>query len=129
MKSPSFIANALLVAIGCGGATWYIAGAGSRFFLVLVYFALLAVVGLSSIFSLVKDSYPPSVAAGITNKISLLILAALLLSAFAVSPGSGAAVLPFIGLAAAINIVTLSQLGGSGRTKRSNRSRVERAPV
>ena len=124
MRTIVLLANVLLAAIGVSGAIWN--GARERLVLeVLACLGLLSVVGICSVVAIATESRIPSTIAVALNRLALVLVSLLLLLAFVVSPGSGAAALPVLGAIAAIHILTLNEVG---RTSRSTRSRVKRAP-
>lgn len=103
---PVFL-NFLLATAGLAGMAWYKSSA-SEFWPVLGYFVTLCVVGVVSATSYwIRSRTVLLLAIGI-NGLSAVLALALLITAFAVSPGSGAAAFPFIAVPILMNAAFLA---------------------
>ena len=100
------ILNSLLATVGVAGIAWYISSS-SEFWPSLVYFITLCAVGsVSATAQYIRSRSFQLLAAGL-NGASVVLLVALLIAAFVVSPGSGVATLCLVLVPFVINVASL----------------------
>lgn len=100
------ILNSSLVTVGVAGIAWYISSS-SQLWPSLVYFMTLCAVGtVSATAQYIGTRSFQLLAAGI-NGASVVLLVAILIAAFVVSPGSGLAALFFVFVPFFINVASL----------------------
>lgn len=98
--------NGVLALVGVIGSGWCIYTA-FKAWPVTVYFFNLLVVGLVSVLMYRHMSYFMTLLAIVSNCVSIVILMMLLITGFLLSPASGVASLPFLGIPLFINLLSL----------------------
>lgn len=104
---PYILLNLGLAICGMLGLTWYL-DSGSSFFPALFYFVLLGSVGSVTALAGYLCTRSSLMAGIACAGLGIAMLLGLQITAFAVSPGSGAAVIPLIGGPAAIQLASLN---------------------
>lgn len=98
--------NWLLAICGAAGIVWY-RSSSTEAWPILGYFVTLAIVGAASAIAYYFRGRSLLLLAGGLNGIAIGLLVALQVAAFALSPGSGIAALPFVVVPLAINFTSL----------------------
>lgn len=100
------ILNTLIVLSGASGIVWY-TSSSQALWPVLVYFSALLATGVISIMGYyIKTQSFQGLVIGV-NYLSIALLVALQIFAFAISPGSGVAAVALTGVPMAINLASI----------------------
>ncbi len=100
------ILKTLMILIGASGIVWY-TFSPQELWPVLAYFSVLLAVGVVSIIGYyIKTHSYQKLVVGV-NYLAIALLVAMQFSAFAISPGSGVAAIPFIGVPIAISLASI----------------------